>query len=153
MPVCNFSRVIFLNSYSFKFVYFLPIDLELLSKAVPLLNFRYAEQFNRLTTKDVTERKTINIEILDEPFGNVSKIPINNLSVKLTDVLPSLLHVDLIEQKALHLLNMPKAIVPCPTLEEEKQCKTFMAAREDGTFYTVKVKSNLKVKCDCKGFK
>ena len=114
---------------------------------------QYTERFHQLTTDDVKEKKIINVEVHEEHSEKALKSPINNLSVKLSDVLPSILHIDLIEKKAIRILNMPKALVHCPTFDEDVQSRKFMVAKEDGKYYSVSVMSNSKIRCDCKGFK
>lgn len=111
---------------------------------------RYIDEFHKLSKEDLSNRKLI--QIPDDSTANVVKTPINNLSVKLTDVLPALLHVDCIEKKALHILNTPESLVPFPSFSEDAATK-FMVAKYDGCFHTVTLKSNDKIACDCKGFK
>ena len=111
---------------------------------------RYIDEFHKLSKEDLVNRKLI--QIPDDSTANVVKTPINNLSVKLTDVLPALLHVDCIEKKALHILNTPESLVQFPSFSEDVVTK-FMVAKSAGCFHTVTLKSNDKVACDCKGFK
>ena len=76
------------------------------------------------------------------------------LSVKLQDHLPAIMHIDLIERKAIELLNTDGAIMPYPVLNsDDKQCKRFMVAKSRGLFYTVKVQRNSTLNCECKGFR
>ena len=114
--------------------------------------FSYADEFHKLTIEDVKKKKTIAVPDLDEN-EEILKTPISNLSMRLKDVLPSILHVECIEKKALHILNTPKALVEFPTFEEEQHCKKFMVARDPGMFYTVAVSAKKAVTCDCKGFR
>ncbi len=117
--------------------------------------FRYTEEFHKLTVNDVKEKKTILMSTeFDEQEEDMelNSIPINNLSLKLTDVLPAILHVDYIEKKALHILNEKKALVDYPSFGDDK-CKRFMVARKKGQICNVKVTSNSKLSCDCKGFR
>ena len=103
--------------------------------------------------QDVKDRKPIRIQS-DPPDEEDIDLatPLNNLSLKLQDVLPAMLHVDYLEKKALRLLNDKKAVVEYPTLGDE-QCKRFMVARKMGQFCSVKVTCASKVTCDCKGFR
>lgn len=114
--------------------------------------FSYADEFHKLTVEDIAKRKTISIPDLDAN-EDILKTPISNLSMRLKDILPSILHVECIEKKALHILNTPKALVEYPTFEEEQHCKKFMVARDLGMFYTVAVNAKKGVVCDCKGFR
>lgn len=75
------------------------------------------------------------------------------LSVKLPDVLPAVLHADLIEKKALRILNSPGALKEYPSFQTEKPWKKFMVARDRGEPRTVKMDSKSKVICECKGFR
>lgn len=101
---------------------------------------------------DVEAQKIIPIpEGDDDP---VLEDPINNLSLKLPDLLPTVMHADLIEKKALQILNTPGAIVLHPTFHsQEEGSKQYLVARNSGHFYNVSFKSNTKVNCDCKGFR
>ena len=63
-------------------------------------------------------------------------------------------HADLIEEKALRLLNTPKAIVPSPTLNLlDNERKKYLVANQLNTNYTVAVLKSTSVKCSCKDFR
>ncbi len=55
-------------------------------------------------------------------------------------------------KKALHILNTPESLVPFPSFNEDAVRK-YMVAKSAGSFYTVTLKLNDKIVCDCKGFK
>lgn len=124
-----------------------------ISKNYPFLSFlfRYTEEFHKLSTADVEGRKLINIQ--DEESNPDNSTPLNNLSLKLPDILPSILHADLIEKKALAILNAPGALVEYPSFHSADNIKKFMVARTSGQFYTVKILGESRTSCDCKGFR
>ena len=93
---------------------------------------------------------------VDEEVAASQTTPIDNLSVKLPNVLPSLLYADCIESKAWQILNTPQSLVPYPSFNSSSQPTKetkFMVERKGGMFYTVKANANKKVQCDCKGFR
>ena len=112
----------------------------------------YLREFHKLTMAAVKAQKVISIpEGDDDP---VLENPIDNLSLKLPDLLPTVMHADLIEKKALRILNTPGAIVLHPTFHsQEEESKQYLVARNSGHFYNVTFKLNTKVSCDCKGFR
>ncbi len=61
------------------------------------------------------------------------------LSQKLTNALPSIMHADFIEKKALLVLNSPQSFTEYP--------------RKSGAFWNVKFTFNGCIICDCKGFR
>ena len=105
-----------------------------------------------MSLADVRGRKEIKIAI-DSCQEILLQPTINNLSLSLSDKLPTILHVELIERKALRLLNTPEAIVRYPGFEAGERSKQFMAAGANGQFHVVKVSKESKVTCDCKGYR
>lgn len=108
-----------------------------------------------MTNADVESRKLINFQLeeANETSDDVVKEPpLSALSVKLPHALPSILHADYIEQKALRILNTPGAIAPYAVIENEGKRK-FMVTSGDGKLYTASVQSSSKISCDCKGFR
>ena len=105
-----------------------------------------------MTMEDVEGRKQIDLGNDNDVKDSVSML-YNNLSVKLTDVLPSLMHVSLIEKKALEILNSPESLVRHPTFDGDEKSKRYMVAKREGGFYTVKSNAQFKVSCNCKGFR
>ena len=117
-------------------------------------SFRYIEEFSKLSIQDVESRKTI--EITETCQTNID-VPINNLSQKLTDILPMILYADLLEKKAIALLNTPESIVLSPSAEPQDGNKCYLVASAGGKprpdFYTVKLSNKAKVVCNCKGYR
>ena len=76
------------------------------------------------------------------------------LSLKLPEFLPNIPHADIIEEKALDLLNIPNAITLSPTLLATNKEKIYFAAgktyREN---YKINVSASAVIKCSCKGFR
>ena len=104
-----------------------------------------------MSLEDVKNKKIIT---LPEESKEISETPIRNLSLKLSEVLPSIHHADLIEEKSLLLLNNPASISEFPSAEPvDEKVKKFMVAGKASEFYTVKVTLKNKVSCDCKGFR
>ena len=82
-------------------------------------------------------------------------ILVNNLSQKLTDVFPMILYADLLEKKAIALLNKPKSIALSPSVELQDGNKSYLVASAGGKpkpdFYIVKLSNKTEVLCNCKG--
>ena len=68
--------------------------------------------------------------------------------------MPNLLHPEIIEKKALGLLNNPTPLVLLPCVIDEKKEKIYLAAgKTHPKTYSVTVSATSLVKCSCKGFR
>ena len=86
----------------------------------------YVQQLRIMSNGDIKNKNNIVI-----PEDNTNQAPIIEvLSLKLTEVIPALLHASDIEKKALRLINMPRAITENPTLDINKNHKTYFVAGE-----------------------
>ena len=66
----------------------------------------------------------------------------------------SILHADIIEKKALDLLNNPVAILCSPSIAVNNTEKVCLVARKSSkVFYKLTVTEQGLVKCHCKGFR
>ena len=102
-----------------------------------------------ISNGDIKNKKNIVI-----PEDNTTQAPITQvLSLKLTEVIPALLHASDIEKKPLGLINMPRAISENPTLDINRNHKTcFVAGEKQQKYYTVVKSEKNTLKCNCKGF-
>ena len=114
--------------------------------------FRYVEEFHKMTIDDVRAKKNIS---RPDPQSDlpVPEECIANLSVKLSEVLPHILHAKLMEERAMRILNTPGAVVLSPTMDERDNGKKYLVAGSNKTVHTVTVSRVVKITCDCKGFK
>ena len=68
-----------------------------------------------------------------------------------------ILYADLLEKKAIALLNTPESIVLSPSVEPQDGNKSYLVASAGGKprpdFYTVKLSNKTKVVCNCKGYR
>ena len=78
-------------------------------------------------------------------------MPIGCLSLKLADELPILFYANLLEEKALNLLNCPNAIVQSPTTSGDQEGNSYLVAGSKKP-YKVKV-GNGRLFCDCSSFR
>ena len=86
----------------------------------------YVQQLRIMSNGDIKNKNNIVI-----PEDNTNQAPIIEvLSLKLTEVIPALLYASDIEKKALRLINMPRAITENPTLDINKNHKTYFVAGE-----------------------
>ena len=108
-----------------------------------------------MTLSDIQQRKEITVPDIGIHDGIQDKTSIEFLSVKLTEALPSIPYSNLLEKKALNLLNNPGAIVPSPTTAidlESKRCFAGSATKCNPKFYSVSISKNNNVVCTCRGF-
>ena len=112
---------------------------------------RYLEQFSKLTLDDVFIRKAISFPHEEEDDSN--ETPVTNLSLKLTDLFPSVLVMKAIEKKAVVLLNTPESIVHYPTIDRNDGNKKYLVVGSQSIAHGVKVTAKSKITCDCRGFK
>ena len=115
---------------------------------------QYVRQFREMTSDEVKQRKEIDTDCFGMCFGETETIDV--LSVKLSEKLPNLLHCDLIERKALQLLNIPNAVVLEPTLIPQINGKIYLVAGKDIGNGPSKVRITglqHRVHCSCKGFR
>ena len=109
-----------------------------------------------MTLSDIQQRKEITVPDIGIHDGIQDKTSIKFLSVKLTEALPSIPYSDLLEKKALNLLNNPGAIVPSPTTAidlESERCFAGSATKCNPKFYSVSISKNNNVVCTCRGFR
>ncbi|KAJ8047258.1 Serine/threonine-protein kinase TAO1 [Holothuria leucospilota] len=112
----------------------------------------YLSKFNNLSAADVKNKKAIPLpEDVQNP--HLSKTPLFALSVKLSDALPFLSFANVIEEKALEILNATNGVVVAPHLDFVENEKHFLVAGGSPEPYAVKIKKNNKITCNCKGFK
>ena len=78
-----------------------------------------------------------------------------NLSMKLSECLPNVLHAETIDKKAINLLNHPTALVLSSTTQvTTKKEKSYLAAeRSTQETYKITISARSLVKCSCKGFR
>ena len=78
-----------------------------------------------------------------------------NLPMKLLECLPNVLHAEIIEKRALYLLNHPTALVLSPTTEAtaEKKKSYLAAGRSTQETYKITISARSLLKCSCKGFR
>ena len=109
----------------------------------------YVQQFRIMNNGDTKNKKNIVI-----PEDNTTQASITEvLSLKLIEVIPALLYASYVEKKALWLINMPRAITENPTLDINKNHKTYFVAGEKQQKYYIVVKSGKNtLKCNCQGF-
>ena len=111
----------------------------------------YVQQLRMMSNGNIKNKNNIVI-----PEGNTTQAPIIEvLSLKLTEVIHALLHASDIEKKALRLINMPRAITENPTLDINKNHKTyFVAGEKQQKYYTVvkSEKNTLNTLTNYKGF-
>eukprot|EP00795_Rhopilema_esculentum_P015816 gene15815-7125_t len=81
-----------------------------------------------------------------EPTFNFGKF-------ELSIALPLIIYADVIERKAIELLNSKSTIVPVPSLGNDKGAKKYMVAGSKASSYKVSKTAKGKVTCNCKGFK
>ena len=109
----------------------------------------HIQQFRMMSNGDIKNKKNNVI-----PEDRTTQAPITEvLSLKLSEVIPALLHASDIEKKDLRLINMARAITGNPTLDINKNHKTcFVAGEKEQKYYTVVKSEKKKLKCNCKGF-
>ena len=74
--------------------------------------------------------------------------------MKLSEHLISILHADIIERKALDLLNNPVAISRSPSTAVNNTEKVYLVAGKlSKVSYKLTITKQRLVKCDCKGFR
>ena len=101
-----------------------------------------------LTSQDKARKFTFN------SLDKTTQAPITEvLSLKFSEVIPALINASDIEKKALRLINMPRAITENPTLDINKNHKTyFVAGEKQQKYYTVVKSEKNTLKCNYKGF-
>ena len=112
---------------------------------------KYVDTFRSLSLKDIQEGKTIDID--EGSDSDIYREAISNLSIDIVAALPHILHADLINQKALKILNSSNAIVEVPSMEAETSAKRYFIAGKGLQPNSVKVTSQKKVICSCPAFK
>eukprot|EP00795_Rhopilema_esculentum_P011178 gene11178-20119_t len=78
---------------------------------------------------------------------------IHSLPIKLSIALPLIIYANVIERKAIELLNSRSTIAPVPSLGNDKGAKKYMVAGSKASLYKVFKTEKGKVTCNCKGFK
>ena len=78
-----------------------------------------------------------------------------NLSMKLSECLPNVLHAETIEKKAVNLLNHPTTLVLLPTTQvtAEKEISYLAAGTSTQETYKKIIAAKSLVKYSCKGFR
>ena len=97
----------------------------------------YIQQFRMMSNGDIKNKKKKKKKII--PEDKTTQAPITEvLSLKLSEVIPALLHASDIEKKALRLIYMPRGIMENPILDINKNHKTyFVAGEQQQKYYTV----------------
>ena len=109
----------------------------------------YVSAFNSTSKAGIEKMKTI---VVPGRTHSVKTLSLHKtaLSSSLPNLLPFLLHAELIERKAIGILNAYNGIVSAPTMEHEDKVKKFLVA--GGGTYCVKIETK-GISCTCKGFK
>ena len=97
-------------------------------------------------------------KVINSSFWEVDKVSysptLNFLSMKLSEHLPSILYADIIERKALDLLNNPVAISRSPSTPVSNTEKAYFVFRKTLKVpYKLTVTEQGLVKCNCKVFR
>ena len=114
---------------------------------------KYTAFVRDLNLDDIKVKKVINSSFRE--IDEVSYSPaLNFLSMKLSEHLISILHADIIERKALDLLNNPVAISRSPSTAVNNTEKVYLVAGKlSKVSYKLTITKQRLVKCDCKGFR
>ena len=113
---------------------------------------QYIDKFHSLSLKDIQDGKVIEVDDAGED-GDVYRDAVLNLSIDIVEALPNIMHADLIQQKALKLLNASSAIVDVPSMNDGGDQKRYFVAGKGLNPYTVKATSDGKVSCSCPSFR
>ena len=114
---------------------------------------RYTAFARDLNLDDIKVKKVIN-----SCFWEIDKVSyspaLNFLSTKLSEHLPIILHADIIERKALVLLNNPVAISREPSIAVNNTEKVYLVAGKSSKVpHKLTVTEQGLVKCHCKSFR
>ena len=114
---------------------------------------RYTAFVRGFNLDDIKVKKVINSSFWE--VDEVSYSPaLNFLSIKLSEHLPSILHTNILQRKALDLLNNTVAISRSPSIAVSNTEKVYLVAGKwSKVHYKLTVTEQGLVKCDCKGFR
>ena len=116
-------------------------------------NQRYTAFVKDLNLDDIKVKKVINQSFWE--VDEVSYSPaLNILSMKLSEHLPNIFYADIIERKALNLLNNPVAISRSPSIAVNNTERVYLVVGKSSKVpYKLAVTKQGLVKCNCKGFR
>ena len=131
---------------------YLPVPIELWYTWSKIRRNKYINYIRNLSKSDLEDHKTLKTDMWydESDLSSVKKA----LSLKLPEFLPNIPHTDIIEEKALDLLNIPNAITLSPTLlATNKEKIYFFAGKTYRENYKINVSASAVIKCSCKGFR
>ena len=115
---------------------------------------KYIKFVRSLGKNDIKNQNTID-NIHWENNKSDLQLARKNLSMKLSECLPNVLHAETIEKKAINLLNHPTTLVLLPTTQvtAEKEISYLAAGTSTQETYKKIISAKSLVKCSCKGFR
>ena len=131
---------------------YLSVPIELWYTWSKIRRNKYINYIRNLSKSDLEDHKTLKTDMWydESDLSSVKKV----LSLKLPEFLPNIPHADIIEEKALDLLNIPNAITLPPTLlATYKEKIYFVAGNTYRENYKINVSASAVIQCMCKGFR